>query len=72
MRLCGVVVRPCRTIKNTSIAALPESFGSLSNLIDLCVRRHRMTGCGTGLWVHAGAFCDDAMRRAIGCAWATS
>jgi hypothetical protein len=42
-------VRPCRTIENTSIAALPESFGSLSNLRDLCVRRApARVGCGTG------------------------
>jgi hypothetical protein len=32
-------VRPCRVIKNTPIAALPESFGSLSELTSLCVCR---------------------------------
>jgi hypothetical protein len=32
-------VRPCSVLENTPIAALPESFTSLSNLIHLCVRR---------------------------------
>jgi hypothetical protein len=30
---------PCRNIENTPIAGLPESFGSLSKLVYLCVRR---------------------------------
>ncbi len=40
MRVCDVVVWSCRVITNSSIAALPESFGSLSRLRSLCVRRH--------------------------------
>ncbi len=41
-------VRPCRDITNTPIAALPESFGSLSNLYYLCVCRALCArGCGT-------------------------
>jgi hypothetical protein len=32
-------VRPCRTIEDTPIGTLPESLGSLSDLLFLCVRR---------------------------------
>ncbi len=56
-------VWPCRWITNTPIAALPESFTSLSNLGDLCVRRGTCAhGCGTCAPVHVG------VRRAVaGC-----
>jgi hypothetical protein len=67
-------VRPCRRIVNAPIAALPESFGSLSNLGSLCVRRApcahdcgslcvRCTLKSAGLWL-------DSVRHAIGCACA--
>jgi hypothetical protein len=72
--------RPCRDIMNTPIAALPESFTSLSNLDKLCVRRALCArGCGTcasgALWSRPGLWLD-AVRHAIGCAralsWVTS
>jgi hypothetical protein len=39
MRGCDVLVRPRRKIAKTPIAALPDSFGRLSQLSYLCVRR---------------------------------
>jgi hypothetical protein len=62
MRTCATSrLRPCRYIANTSIAALPESFGSLSNLHDLCVRRGTCArGCGTCAPVHVGVGRDVA------------
>jgi hypothetical protein len=54
-RLCGVVVWPCRWIKNTPIAALPEWLGSFSNLVNLCVRWRCAVGRGAGSWVRAEA-----------------
>jgi hypothetical protein len=50
MGVCDIEVPACRTIEDTSIAALPESFGSLSLL---------NTGCGfrvqQGVWLDGPA-----------------
>jgi hypothetical protein len=68
-------VRPCRRILDTPIAALPESFGSLSELYSLCVRRAPcVRGCGTcaSVSTRAGGIWRVAGRHLIGCACAAS
>jgi hypothetical protein len=70
-------VRPCRTIENTPIAALHESFTRLSQLEYLCVRRAAARvaaacapgarwsppGCGWGCgWMRCGTRSDARVR----------